>query len=149
MEKITLKTDIEGRFNSTRIIAGYHLKFDENGLVEIEKDIAERLLEGDYDLQLHSGEVDVKKSESKGDNSAEVEELKSKLEIAESTIKDLQEEIQKLKDAADIKLMLVGKTKEELRDLCKKAGYPENEWVDIKRIAELRDYMVSQETKEE
>lgn len=148
MAKVTLKTYIEGRYGASRIIAGNTISFDSEGFTEVDEDVAELLLQGEYDLRLHSGDIPQKK-EGSGVDSEIVAELELKLKEAQETIVTLEKEIKELKEAADIRSLLKGKSKEELQEFCKEAGYPEEEWINIKKIGELRDYMVSQETKEE
>ena len=150
MAKVILKTEITGRFNSSRIIMGQTVSFDGEGFTEVEQELAEQLLGGEetYGLQLHEGEITVKKV-GKGVDSEELSELTTKLEVAENTIKELEKEIVALKEASEIRNLLKGKTKEELQELCKESEYPVAEWSEIKKIGDLREYMVSQETKQE
>lgn len=162
MEKILLRTEKKNRFGLNVLLAGKVIKFNSEGVCEIEDpELAKALLkEG---LKVVGAKENVSEKEQVSIESLkkeialltkENEELKIKVtelsKVEEITPDPNEEKIFKGEEPEEVKeeeveedvvKMIEGKTKKELLVICEEMQFPEEEYIKL-NARDLKDYMI-------
>lgn len=141
MELVKIQTSKTNRFSGRVNISSYTISFDKEGIAEVERTVADFLIERDNSISLHSevsndntGEGKNKdresdeKSTSNQEDKDKNKDLEKEKEDSEKSIVEFSKELALLKVA-------------DLQDFCKKNSLLEEEWVSLKKL-DLIKYIV-------
>jgi len=120
MAKTVIKTSTPHRFGITMTICGHSVPFDEEGMCEIDSEIANELIEKDASI-----------------SAADPKEVKE-----EPTIKLAEGEIEIIDDGINIgdEIDLKDLTKKGLQDVASEAGLDKSQWAKLNK-AKLIEYL--------
>lgn len=162
MEKILLRTEKKNRFGLNVLLAGKEIKFNSEGVCEIEDpELAKALLKEGLKVVGAKDNVSEKEQVSIESLKKEIalltkenEELKIKVaelsKIEEITPDPNEEKVFKGEEPEEVKeeeveedvvKMIEGKTKKELLVICEEMQFPEEEYIKL-NARDLKDYMI-------
>lgn len=162
MEKILLRTEKKNRFGLNVLLAGKEIKFNSEGICEIEDpELAKALLKeglkvvGAKENTQDKGQVSIESLKKEiALLTKENEELKIKVaelsKVEEITPDPNEEKVFKGEEPEEVKeeeveedvvKMIEGKTKKELLVICEEMQFPEEEYIKL-NARDLKDYMI-------
>jgi vacuolar-type H+-ATPase subunit I/STV1 len=162
MSKVKILTSKVHRNGKPCIIGNQQIQFNDAGEAEVEMGQVEYLLGKDESLSLvkeekKSGKAEGEKVSNKlevviDDLTKENIKLSEQVETLKVTITDLEIEIETLKGLGkkveEEENPFLKTPLNECKELCKDAGYPEEEWSNLK-VTAAREYLFTQYKKEQ